>query len=228
MTRVKICGIREATHALVATEAGADFIGMVFAPARRQIIPEQGKAIVDALRQKGFGTPTAGVFVNQEAEQVNKIAEACPLDWVELSGEETLEYCRGIHRPILKVVHVPAKGSPDALVPALRQTIAKIVDRGYTPLLDSSSPEHYGGSGVIFNWKVARELAKEFDFMLAGGLTPENVGEAVCSVRPWAVDVSSGVETEGVKDSAKILAFIAAVGGTKTPRRATREASKSI
>jgi phosphoribosylanthranilate isomerase len=125
------------------------------------------------------------------------------LDLVQLSGDESWDLCEKLSRPVLKAVKVRDGTSAEEIIAALRP--------GAVPLLDTHVEGALGGTGRLFDWSVAAEVAQRFPIVLAGGLTPENVGEAVRRVRPWAVDVSSGVETEGVKDAEKICAFIAAV-----------------
>ena len=214
MTRVKRCGISETVHALAAAEAGADFIGLVFAPSKRLVDAERAKEIITAVKgQAERGEPkilTVGVFVNTPAAEVNRIAEYCRLDRVQLSGDEPWDYLRDIERPVIKAVRVrKQQGSEDVLAElALGYQI-----RGpdFVCLLDSQVEGSYGGSGKAFDWRVAREAAERFPVIIAGGLSAENVGQAMRLTRPWGVDVSSGVESQGVKDISKINAFIAAV-----------------
>ena len=138
-----------------------------------------------------------------DAETVNRTAEAVGLDLVQLSGDEPWDMCDKLSRPVLKAVKVRDGTSAEEIIARLRP--------GAVPLLDTHAEGALGGTGRAFDWAVAAEVARRFPIVLAGGLTPENVGEAVRRVRPWAVDVSSGVETDGVKDVEKIWAFIAAV-----------------
>jgi phosphoribosylanthranilate isomerase len=216
----KICGLREPAHALAAAEAGADFIGLVFAESRRRVSVDQALAIARALgepRLVGAGGGAehieallqrkrplvVGVFADADAETVNRTAEAAGLDLVQLSGEEPWDLCGQLSLPILKAVKVRDSTSAEEIIAALRP--------GAVPLLDTHVEGALGGSGRPFDWSVAAAVARRFPIVLAGGLTPENVGEAVRRVRPWAVDVSSGVETEAAKDVEKVCAFIAAV-----------------
>jgi phosphoribosylanthranilate isomerase len=219
LTLVKICGLREPAHALAAAEAGADFIGLVFAESRRRVSVEQARAIVRALGEPLVGSASdaegieamlrrkrplvVGVFADADAESVNRTAEAVGLDLVQLSGDEPWEMCDRLSRPVLKAVKVRDGTSAEELIAELRP--------GAVPLLDTHTEGALGGTGRPFDWSVAAEVARRFSIVLAGGLTPENVGEAVRCVRPWAVDVSSGVEADGVKDVGKIRAFVEAV-----------------
>lgn len=239
MTLVKICGIREPAHALAAAEAGADFIGLVFAPSRRQASVEQAQAIARALRNEppsaflpaSADTPVdaahwfreraqeieamlrrrrpllVGVFADAEPARIDAIAVDCGLDLVQLSGHEPWEACRGITRPAIKALRVAPGASIESVLGSVQGGAAHLC------LLDSDVQGALGGSGQTFDWSIAAGVSRCFPIVLAGGLTPENVGEAVHQVRPWAVDVSSGVEKDGAKDVAKIRAFIAAAKG---------------
>lgn len=211
MTWVKICGISDIDSAVSATRAGADYLGMVLAPSSRQVSPEKARRIIESVRQFDSPPQTVGVFVNRPAIEVNQIADYCKLDWVQLSGDETWDYCKSIVTPIVKVFHV----APDA-----RQAeISAEIFRGYSlippnhiiSLLDSATPNAHGGTGTAFNWKTAKAVADKFSVMIAGGLNPDNVGQLIKAANPWGVDVSSGVETDGKKDPEKIKAFIETV-----------------
>jgi phosphoribosylanthranilate isomerase len=211
MTRVKICGIREKTHALAVVKAGGDFIGLVFAPSRRQLEPDQAREIVSIVRKHSETTEVAGVFVNMPSHEVNRIANACKLDWVQLSGDESWEYCRQITKPIIKAVRVREGQSPQEMCGNMATGTKILSNKRYIYLLDSQVEGMYGGTGIAFDWNLARQVAEKFPLIIAGGLTPENVGQAIRAVAPWGVDVSSGVEVDGIKDTVKIRAFIKAV-----------------
>ena len=210
MIRIKICGIKEESHALAAAEAGADFIGLVLAPSRRQITPAQAKKIAVTVKQSGHAAEIVGVFVNMPAAAVNEIADACRLDWVQLSGDEPWEYCRAVSSPVIKAVRVNNYQPAERICAdmAVGERVLAAQKRIY--LLDSQVKGKYGGSGKTFDWNLARQAAAQFTVIIAGGLAPENVAQAIEVVAPWGVDVSSGVETGGVKDIAKIRAFIEA------------------
>lgn len=211
MTRVKICGIRDKTHALAAIEAGADFIGLVFAPSPRQLSSAQASEIVNAVKKHSESTPIVGVFVNMPAAAVNQAASSCNLDWIQLSGDEPWEYCRQITRPLIKAVRIRAEQSPQEIGNYMATGDRELSNQRHIYLLDSQVKGKYGGTGVTFDWSLARQVAESFPVIMAGGLTPENVAHAIETTAPWGVDVSSGVEIEGVKDTAKIRAFIEAV-----------------
>ena len=216
MTRFKVCGLRRAEDAVTAIGEGASFVGLIFAPSKRQLTAEQAKGILDSARAEagsGGEMPEAvGVFVNAPSEEVNKISEYCGLDRIQLHGDETLEYCSAIDKPVFKVVRIEVGARGEGLLQDLERELRAIVDAGHTPMLDTvSKGPYYGGTGQTFDWGLATELAKKFDFVLSGGLKPENVGRAIEEVGPWVVDVSSGVETDGKKDAGKIRAFARAL-----------------
>jgi len=211
MTRVKICGIKNVAHALAAAEAGADFIGLVFAPSPRQVTPVQAEKISATVKQSGNTTEVVGVFVNTPASEVNKIADSCQLDWVQLSGDESWEYCSKINRPLIKAFRVSLQQSPQEICDILAGGTKILTNQKHVYLLDSSIKGKYGGTGMTFNWNLARQVAEQFPVIIAGGLTPENVGKLVKLAKPWGIDVSTGVETSGVKSVEKIRAFIRAV-----------------
>jgi phosphoribosylanthranilate isomerase len=209
-TRVKICGIRDKNHALAAVEAGVDFIGLVFAPSKRQVSPAKACEIASAVKKSRNTTKVVGVFVNAPSSQVNEITDFCALDWVQLSGDESWEYCREVVKPVIKAIRI-GQQSPEELYAALSTGSELLPAQRLITLLDSQVEGKYGGTGEGFDWKLAQEAAKRFQIIVAGGLDPENVARLIETVAPWGVDVSSGVETGGVKDPAKIKAFIEAV-----------------
>ena len=210
MTKFKICGLRDADNALVAANAGADFLGLNFVPGvRRRITPEQAESIIDHLRTKlGEPVPTiVGLFANQPVDEVNNIVERCGLELAQLCGDEPREYWSEVAAPVIKQIKVRDDGPTDAAVEMAARQIEEVTGSGCTPMLDKFEQGHLGGTGRTFDWRVASELAERYDLILAGGLTPDNVARAIEEVGPWAVDVSSGVETDGVKDAAKIRRF---------------------
>ena len=214
MTRIKICGITDETHALAAADAGADFIGLVFAPSKRQVIPARAREIADAVKKSSAATKVVGVFVDAPVFQINEIADFCALDVVQLSGNESREDCGKIANPVIKAIRVGRQSLEDicAELSAASRLLAR---RRFITLLDSEVGGKYGGTGETFNWDLAREVARKFQVIIAGGLDPQNVAMLIKRVSPWGVDVSSGVESDGVKDASKIRAFIEAVRSTK-------------
>lgn len=195
--RVKICGITRIEDGLAAAAAGADAIGLVFAESPRRVTAEQAGAIVAALPPF---LKVVGLFVDAPAEAVQAVLGRVPLDLLQFHGRETAETCRFFGRPYIKAI--PIKDGRDAAGEARRYPDAAGI------LFDAFHPQLAGGSGQTYDWaRVPRDLGKPV--ILAGGLTPENVAAAVQTVRPYAVDVSSGVESsKGIKDAAKLAAFI--------------------
>ena len=211
MIRVKICGIGTPDDACVAAEAGADFIGLVFVPERRRrITPDAAKEIVDAVRVLDSPSPRmVGLFADQPSEEVNETVACCELDAVQLCGKETLDYIAGINCEVIKVVHVPASYRAPNDVPQLAASVQGYTDAGCLVTLDRLVEGIQGGTGQSFSLDVAASLAhRGREFLLAGGLTPANVGRVISAVRPWGVDVSTGIETLGKKDRRKIQRFI--------------------
>ena len=218
MIRVKICSVQEAEHIVAAAEAGADYVGLNFVPrARRRLPEEKAKGMVaEYWKKHKRGDPRlVGIFADQPAEEVNRILEECELDMAQLSGRESVEYIRQVKRPVIKAVHVPLGQPLEQVIESLEKTLRELETAGATALLDPDAGEAKGGTGASFDWGIARELAKRHLFLLAGGLTPENVAQAVREVQPWGVDVSSGVESKGVKDVRKIRAFVREAKGAR-------------
>ena len=211
MTKIKICGLSEIQHALAAAEAGTDFIGLVFAPSRRQVSAKKALQIVKAIHSLRPRPDIVGVFVNSASGEVNRIADYCNLDWVQLSGDETWDYCQQIERPIIKTVHVSNAKTSEEVVSEIATGYQLLPRQDFVFLVDSRVGDSYGGTGQAFDWKLAKEVSARFSVIIAGGLTPNNVGQLVKELWPWGVDVSTGVETDGQKDVAKITAFIQVV-----------------
>ena len=210
MTLVKICGLRTIEHALAAVEAGADLLGFVFAPSRRQVSPADAARIAEAVaaarvpasRRPGL----VGVFVDEAPERMEIVARTCRLDALQLSGDEDERVLDVLpsERAVIKVLRLngaPAEQGWLRAAPSSRLHL----------LVDAQVAGSYGGAGVLADWDEAAGLARRHEIILAGGLNPGNVAAAISRVRPWGVDVSSGVETDGVKDVAKIRGFVAAV-----------------
>lgn len=200
MTRIKICGILTPEAARAAAEAGADAVGFVFWPgSRRYIPPAQAAAIAQELPPF---LVRVGVFVNEPPEVVEEVAERVGLDAVQLHGDEPPDVARRIGRRVIKAIRVRDAAS---LEQAARYEVSAI-------LVDTYAEDTYGGTGRSFDWSLLERLRGwGRPVILSGGLTPRNVGEAVERVRPYGVDVSSGVETDGRKDPQKIRAFVEAV-----------------
>ena len=200
-TRIKICGLREPEHARIAANAGADAVGVVFhQPSPRYVTPTQAAAVVAALPPY---VSAVGLFVNEPAQSLHAILARVRLDLLQFQGDEEPEYCVSFGIPFVRAVRM--EEGADLLEWASRFSRARAL------LLDAHVPGERGGTGQTFEWsRVPRNLP--VPVILSGGLTAENVGQAVREVRPWAVDVSSGVERgRGVKDPGKIVEFIRSV-----------------
>ena len=203
MTKIKICGIKNVTDALAAMEAGADLIGFNFYPkSPRHVDVRICRDIMSVMRKYGHIT-YVGVFVNSSVEEIRATIETCGLSLAQLHGDETPEMLGALDGKAFKAfrgVPIDVNGFARSEPPAL--------------LVDAAVKGVYGGSGVTADWSTAAELAKRYPLLLAGGLTPENVAEAVRQVKPWGVDVASGAEAgAGEKDPSKMKAFVQAVRG---------------
>lgn len=198
-TRCKICGIRDSASAGWAVAAGADALGFVFAEeSRRRLTPPEATRLVAAL--PAF-VSRVGLFVNAPADQVRAVLERVPLDILQFHGEEPEDYCRAFERPYIKALRV----APGADLAALLRSYPSAA----LLLLDACSDSGRGGTGERFDWQLAAGASKTRPFALAGGLTPENVAEAIRLLAPFAVDVSSGVEeSKGVKSRQLVNAFM--------------------
>ena len=197
MVRVKICGITAVEDALLAVEAGADALGFVFhVKSPRNISPENAKSIIQALPPF---VQTVGLFVNAPIETVNDVSDFCGLALVQLHGDESPEFCDRVKRRVIKAFRIKDRSSLDQLGDY----------RVAGCLLDAWAPSAYGGTGHSFSWELAVAAKRYGTIILAGGLTPENVRSAVEIVAPYAVDVSSGVESApGRKDPDKVREFV--------------------
>jgi phosphoribosylanthranilate isomerase len=195
MVRVKICGLTSIEDALAAARMGADLLGFIFAKSPRQVTAAQVRDIIRGLPTTVL---TVGVFVDADLEEVREVRDHCGLGAVQLHGAESEEMVAELGGHVIKALRVGAHGIP-----------SKEMYSGATLLLDTYCPGIPGGTGKTFDWTLAVEPALHRPIILAGGLTPDNVAEAVETVRPYAVDVSSGVEAEpGRKDYAKLERFI--------------------
>lgn len=204
-TRVKICGITTARDAAAAVAAGADAIGVIFAPSNRRVSVEQARAI---LREVPPMVARVGVFVDAGPDEIAAAVVACGLHAVELCGDESPEECASAPVPVIKTLHVGDGFTWAAFEPYRGHVSAVLLDTAV------AGASFRGGTGVRLDWERALPLPADVPVVLAGGLDPDNVAEAVRAVRPFAVDVASGVEVSpGVKDHAKIAAFVSAVAG---------------
>ena len=192
--RVKICGLLEPADAEIASAAGADMLGVIFAPARRQRTVTQAQQIFAAAPSH---VERVGVFVDAPLTEVQNVIDVCRLDRVQLGGRESPAYCSALGERVIKTLRLPDDSCN--------------LDRYPVPLfhLDTADAEQAGGTGRTWNYKLAHAVTTRYSALLAGGLTPDNVAGAIVAARPFGVDVSSGVETGGHKNPDKIVAFVA-------------------
>ncbi|HDX9589464.1 TPA: phosphoribosylanthranilate isomerase [Bacillus pseudomycoides] len=193
--KVKICGITDIKAARIACEYGADAIGFVFAESKRKITPEQAKQIIEELPENVM---KVGVFVNESMEVIENIATYCGLTHVQLHGDEQNYHIKRLNVPSIKAVGVSSSEDIERAAEYETDFI----------LFDSPKEQFHGGNGKTFSWELLRSNPIEQRCILAGGLNLENITEAIEMVRPYMVDVSSGVETNGKKDIEKIKQFI--------------------
>ncbi|WP_144551233.1 phosphoribosylanthranilate isomerase [Bacillus mycoides] len=195
--KVKICGITDLKTAKLACEYGADAIGFVFAKSKREITPEKAKQIIENIPADVM---KVGVFVNESVEVIQKIVNDCGLSHVQLHGDEGNHHIRRLNIPSIKSIGVHSSGD-------IEQSLGYEAD---FLLFDSPKEKFHGGNGKAFSWKLLDEMPNEIrkKCILAGGLHLGNIAEAIETVQPYMVDVSSGVETDGKKDSEKIKQFI--------------------
>ena len=195
--KVKVCGMTSLKDALVAVEVGADAVGFIFyKKSPRSVTMKTVREIV--LELPPF-VDTVGVFVDETAEQINKIADYCNLDIIQLHGDESPTFCKKIRRKVIKAFRIKDMQSV--------KKISSFQVSGF--LLDTFSENLHGGTGKVFDWNLALPAKKFGPVIMAGGLTPNNVQQAVRQIRPYGVDVCSGVESEpGIKDHKKVRAFL--------------------
>ena len=202
MTIIKICGIKTLKDALAAIDAGADYLGFNFYPKGVRFIEKEICAeITSVLKKEHPQIKLVGVFVNSSVDEMKNILETCSLDLAQLHGDETPKIFSQLAPRAFKAF----RGIPTDITGYERNDVPAL-------LVDAAVKGVYGGSGVTADWSAAAELAKKYPLLLAGGLTPENVADAVRQVQPWGGDVASGVESEpGKKDASKMKAFVQAV-----------------
>lgn len=214
MTLIKICGITSVSDAIEVAKLDVQVIGLVFAESRRRVSLQQAARICSVLKELPARPYIAGVFVNINPQIISETIRLCGLDLVQLSGDESMDCCRSINAPVIKAIRIsPASRSRDIL------KVIKNSGHGNPViyLLDTADGRNYGGTGKSFDWSIAREVAASYPVIIAGGLNPRNVGGVVSYVNPAGVDVSSGVETDGHKDIAKIRAFVNAARAAERP-----------
>ena len=208
---VKIDGLREPEHAAAAAAAGADLIGFIFAPARRQVTAAVARSCIAAARAASPERPVlaVGVFVDASPSEMARVALETGVDVLQLHGAEPPESLRHLSVPALKALR-PRPGTNAAQVLAEIDRYHSSLQPPLGILVDGYSEEFAGGTGARADWRLAAEIGATVPIILAGGLDPDNVGAAIQQVHPLGVDVSSGVEIDGVKDASRIEAFIRA------------------
>ena len=230
MIKIKICGIKTLSDALAAIDSGADYLGFNFYPKSIRFIKKDACAeIASVLKREHPHIKLVGVFVNSSVEEIKDILQTCHLDLAQLHGDETPEMVASFNGKAFKAIRLsPSESAETSAHPFLHPLIVSVdplakqsVDTSVHPLssvdnpvllIDAAVKGAYGGSGVTADWTAAAELAKKYPLLLAGGLTPDNVADAVRQVQPWGVDVASGVESApGEKDAGKMSEFVKAV-----------------
>lgn len=195
--KVKICGMTNLKDVKVAVDGGVDAVGFIFYKKSPRSVTMQ--AVREIVLELPPFVDSVGVFVNETAEQINKIADHCKLDRVQLHGDESPAFCKKIRRRVIKAIRVKDI-----------QSLKKLSDYPVSSfLLDTFSEDQYGGTGKVFDWNLAYPAKKYGPIILAGGLTPINVHQAIQRIQPYGVDVCSGVESQpGIKDHKKMKAFL--------------------
>lgn len=211
--KVKICGLTNVADALAAVGAGADYLGFNFyAQSPRLVSAQHCATLVAAVRQTGAPVKTVGIFVDQPADEVTRLMAACGLDLAQLHGGEALARYEALRGRAFAAV----RPRPGEMLDYA--ALARFGPHEPAFLLDAYVPGAYGGTGVTGDWDQAAVAARQYPLFLAGGLTPENVAAAVAAVQPWGVDVASGVEAApGIKDPARVRAFVAQAKGAQRP-----------
>lgn len=202
--KIKICGLTRLEDARYCAGAGADYLGFIQLPeSPRYLPPAEARALIDWL----YGPQPVGVFVNETAEAVNRAADEAGFALVQLHGNEPPEVCAAVARPVIKAIRVVH----DASAEQLRALMEPYAEHVAFFLLDTHHTSLWGGTGESFNWRLARDLAEAFPLFLAGGIGAHNVEEAVHTMQPYGVDLSSSVEeAPGIKDLDKLAAFFEA------------------
>lgn len=202
-TRIKICGLKSIAEVMAVNEAMPDYTGFVFAKSRRQISEETAGRLKHELAP---GIISVGVFVNEEVERILRLCESGIIDMIQLHGDEDEEYIdtlrRRVKNPVVKAVRV--KNADDIFR-------AESINTEYL-LLDAYHEKEYGGNGVSFDWSLIPKMKRPF--FLAGGINSMNVLDAIRRYQPYGIDVSSGVETEGIKDPAKLRELVELIRST--------------
>jgi phosphoribosylanthranilate isomerase len=204
--KVKICGLTNLDEALAAVEAGADLLGFNFyPPSPRYVEVQVCQEMVAELRRRGCRATMVGVFVNASPASIRQTMQICHLDLAQLSGDEPPSHLEALTGLAFKALR------PRTITAARDMAVRYARPAAPALLVDAHHPDLFGGTGRTGDWPAARDLATNYPLLLAGGLNPDNVERAIREVRPWGVDVASGVESSpGRKDVYKLSAFISA------------------
>tara|TARA_B100000945_G_C20403883_1_gene608909 strand:+ start:1449 stop:2090 length:642 start_codon:yes stop_codon:yes gene_type:complete len=203
--KVKICGVRDVKSALVCESSSADFIGLNFVPnVHRKVDISSAIEISNSINT----IKKVGVFADQPIEHVVSIINQCDLDYAQLSGNENLEYCMQIGFPVIKSIKIDFNSNIRTIKETIFPQIDNLIHKKIIPLVESYVPGSYGGTGTEISIDLAKQIAENFDIILAGGLTPLNVKNMVDYIKPWGVDVASGVESEKKQTTNQIIEFI--------------------
>ena len=218
MTKLKICGLKEIDNVLTAIDSNVDYLGFIFVPnSKRQITSQKAKNIIQniKLQRPNLNQKFVAVFANQTTEEISNIISDCDFDMAQLCGNENESFWSEVPTTIIKQIKIDDSVPLNKFLNKVEFEIEKINKNGHLALLDKKIKGIQGGGGEKFNWEIAKILTKNHEFILAGGLTPKNIKSAITSVKPWGVDVSSGVETNNTKDNNKISDFSKIVHSTK-------------
>lgn len=204
---VKICGLRDVASAQAAVDAGADAIGFILAPSKRQVPPELVAGLVGSLDRSRNHPSIVGVMVNPTIDDIIVAVRAASLETVQLSGDESPEILDEIDVPVIKALRFPQGTTIEKATRAVEPWFAA-ARPAVRVIVEGHAQGAYGGTGLTADWSLVAMLAERYPVVLAGGLTPENVANAVREARPWGVDVSSGVERDGQKNPEMIRQFV--------------------
>ena len=213
MTNVKACGFTTLDPMVAATKAGIDSIGLVMIPGlKRSLTVDKAQRLLESFHAgiTGYKVPElVGLFGGQPVHEVNSIVSKLNFDAVQLCADEGMAFCAEMSLPVYKVVGINPDIPISSQLPRVMVLLQRHTMAGHRVVLDAKpTPLHFGGTGLKFDWAIAGQLAEAFDIQLAGGLNPDNVMDAIITVKPWGVDSSSGLETNGEKDIAKVISFV--------------------